>query len=142
MPEATKFDSTDKGTLRPNAEPIMKPGTHFEPMQLRDRHFEITLPETSSPDDPITLFLLYYNSRIIETIVQYTNSYAPSQFGPLQERSRAAEWFPTSAGEIYIYLAIRVYSTLFEEDEIANYWDTREGTPNHYISEYMARDRF
>jgi len=36
MPEDTVFDSTDKGTLRPNENPLRKKGDTFKPMQLPD----------------------------------------------------------------------------------------------------------
>jgi len=36
MPKDTIFNSTDKGTLRPNAEPLQKKGDAFQPMQLPD----------------------------------------------------------------------------------------------------------
>jgi hypothetical protein len=34
MPEDTVFDSTDKGTLRPNEDPLQKKGHAFKPMKL------------------------------------------------------------------------------------------------------------
>jgi hypothetical protein len=34
MPNDTVFDSTDKGTLRPNEDPLRKQGVAFKPMQL------------------------------------------------------------------------------------------------------------
>jgi hypothetical protein len=51
MPEDTVFDSTDRGTLRPNAKPLRKKGDAFYPMKLCDFGWEITLPEHVSPDD-------------------------------------------------------------------------------------------
>jgi hypothetical protein len=75
MPDATVFDSTDKGTLRPNEDPLQKQGSAFKPMQLPQFGWEITLPEDVSPDDPITLFTMYYTPEIIDLIVKKTNDY-------------------------------------------------------------------
>jgi hypothetical protein len=75
MPEDTVFDSTDKGTLRPNEDPIRKQGGTFKPIQLPNWGWEITLPENASPDDPITLFTMYYTPEIIDLIVEKTNKY-------------------------------------------------------------------
>jgi hypothetical protein len=75
MSEDTVFDPTDKGTLRPNAKPLRKKGNAFKPMQLPDFGWEITLPEHTLPDDPITLFTIYYTPEIIDMIVEKTNEY-------------------------------------------------------------------
>ena len=75
MPDATVFDSTDKGTLRPNEDPLHKQGSTFKPMQLPQFGWEITLPEDVSLDDPITLFTMYYTPEIIDLIVEKTNTY-------------------------------------------------------------------
>ena len=50
--------------------------------------------------------------------------------------------YPTCAGEIYLYLAIRIYMTLYICNEIADYWNTKDFTPDHPIASYMSRDRF
>jgi hypothetical protein len=75
MSEDTVFDSTDKGTFRPNAKPISKQGDSFKPMQLPNWGWQIMLPENASPDVPITLFTMYYTPEIINTIVEKTNEY-------------------------------------------------------------------
>jgi hypothetical protein len=76
MPKDTIFDSTNKGTLRPNAKPLRVKGDAFYPMKLPDFRWEITLLENASPDDPITLFTMYYTPEIIDIIVEKTNEYA------------------------------------------------------------------
>ena len=62
-------DPTDRGTKRPNAKLLLKAGRKFIPMILPDFDFEITLPDDVSPDDPISLFTMYYTPEIINTIV-------------------------------------------------------------------------
>jgi hypothetical protein len=75
MPEDIINDLTDRGTKRLNAKPLLKAGRKFTLMILPDFDFEITFPDDVSPDDPITLFTMYYTPKIIDTIVQYTNQY-------------------------------------------------------------------
>jgi hypothetical protein len=142
MPEDTVFDSTDKGTLRPNAKPISKQGDTFSPMQLPNWDWEITLPENASPDDPISLFTMYYTPEIIDLIVTKTNEYRREPQDNSCPRARAMEWYPTCTGEIYLYFAIRIYMTLYICNEIADYWNTKDFTPDHPIASYMSRDRF
>ena len=142
MPEDTCFDPTDKGTLRPKVKPIRTKGESFEPMKLPNWGWEITLPENASPDDPITLFTLYYTPEIIDLIVQRTNNLEREAKDPGRSRSRANGWYPTCSGEIYLYLAIRIYMTLIVCNEITDYWNTKDYMPVHPISAYMSRDRF
>lgn len=142
MAEGTKYDPTDTGTLRPNAKPLKLKGTQFEPMKCPDFDLEIRLPPSASASSPITLFTLYYPPKIIQLIVQYTNNYQRKPQDPTSLNSRVFNWLPTCTKEIYIFLAIKIYMTVFPLNQIQDYWDTRSGTPSHHITQYMARDRF
>ena len=142
MTEDIINDPTDRGTKRPNAKPLSKAGCKFTPMILPDFDFEITLPDDVSPDDPISLFTMYYTPEIIDTIVRYTNNYQRTSRDPSRPNARAKQWYPTHTGEIYIYLAIRIYMTLYVQNEISDYWDSRKTTPFHSITKHMARNRF
>ena len=75
MLEDTIFDSTNRGTLCPNAKPLQKKGDAFYPIKLRDFGQEITLLKHVFPDNPITLFTMYYTLEIIDLIVEKTNKY-------------------------------------------------------------------
>jgi hypothetical protein len=44
-------------------------------MKLLHFDWQINLPDTTSPDDPITLFTLYYTPEIMDTIIRNTNNY-------------------------------------------------------------------
>ena len=121
MREDIENNPTDSGTKLPRAPPIKKKGTHFIPMQLDEFHYEIRLPDSASTDDPISLFTLYYTPEIIDTIVQYTNKAPREPRDPSKPHSRAKTWYPTCSGEIYTYLAIRIYMTLNVQNEISDY---------------------
>ena len=75
MPDDTVFDSTDKGTLRPNEDPLRKQGSAFKPMQLPQFDWEINLSKYTSSNNPITLFTIYYIPEIIHLIITKTNEY-------------------------------------------------------------------
>jgi hypothetical protein len=111
-------------------------------MQLPQFGWEITLPDNVSPDNPITLFTMYYIPEIIDLIVEKINSYLREPQDNSCPRIRVKEWYLTSCGEIYIYLAIRIYMILYVDNEIADYWNTRDFTPSHPITSYISRDRF
>jgi hypothetical protein len=69
MLEDTVPDPTDQGTQRLNAPPLQEKEDKFIPLECPDFEAEITLFIDVSPDDPITLFTLYYTLEIIDQIV-------------------------------------------------------------------------
>jgi hypothetical protein len=142
MPQDTVPDPTDEGTLRPNERPLRKSGTSFQPMKIEQRDFQITLPNNVSPDDPFALFRLYYNSDIIDSMIKSTNDYQRKPSESKCQYARACDWSSTTTPEIYIYLAIRIYMTLYICNEISDYWSTSAFTPDHPITRYMPRNRF
>ncbi len=75
MPKDTVFDSTNKGTLRPNKDLLRSKGDEFKPMELPNQDQEVTLPNNVSPDDLVTLFTMYYTPEIINLIVKKINEY-------------------------------------------------------------------
>jgi hypothetical protein len=75
MPELTVFDLTDKGTLRPDKAPLESKGDEFVPIKLPYFNLEINLLENTSFNDSITLFFIYYISKIINIIVKNINNY-------------------------------------------------------------------
>jgi len=62
MPESIEFNSTDRSILRSNTKPLRIKGDAFHLMKLEDFPYEIRLSEDVSPNDPITLFTIYYTS--------------------------------------------------------------------------------
>jgi hypothetical protein len=142
MPEGTETDPTDQGTLRPNIPPLREKGDKFLPMQCPDFEPYITLPPGLEPNDPIGLFTLYFTPQIIDQIVQYTNTVPRVPQDPQKLYTRANQWYPTCVKEIYIYLGIRIYMTIFVLDDITQYWKQQPIFPYHIITQYMTRNRF
>jgi hypothetical protein len=73
MPENTIANTIDPGTYWPKALVLKTKSDYFEPIKLLDFEPEIYLPDHISPDDPITIFILYYIPEIIEQIIENTN---------------------------------------------------------------------
>ncbi len=121
MLELTVFDSTNKGTLRPDKEPLELIGDKFVPIKLPHFDWEIHLLENASPNDPITLFTIYYTPKIIYMIFENTKNNARRPRNELLPRARANEWYPTCRGEIYLYFTIRIYIILVILNKISNY---------------------
>ena len=121
MAEGTEFDPTDTGTLRPHAKPLQKRGTQFEPLECPAFDFEIRLPAAIDLRDAFALFSLYYTPEIIESIAEYTNSSLREAEYPYLSRSRANQWYPTCAKELYTFFAIRIYITIFPLNRISDY---------------------
>jgi hypothetical protein len=59
----------NSATKRPNSPPLKQSSSYFIPIQLGEFGYEINLPYYTSPDDLISLFTLYYTSKIVEQIV-------------------------------------------------------------------------
>lgn len=121
MPDNVEFDPTDKGTLRPNDKALTKKGDRFIPMKLPDFDHEIKLPNCASPEDPISLFTLYYTPEIIDWMVDKTNSHERYIKDPNLPFVRGNNWVDTTSAELYIFMAIRIYMTLAGRNEIADY---------------------
>jgi hypothetical protein len=73
MPEDIIANTTDPGTRRPKTLVLKTKNDHFEPIKLPDFKPEIYFPDYMSPDNPITIFTLYYTPEIIEQIIENTN---------------------------------------------------------------------
>ena len=85
---------------------------------------------------------MYYTPEIIDLIVEKINEHVRKPRDDSCPRARVNAWYPTSRGEIYVYFAIRIYMTLYESNEISDYWDIRDFTPMHPVCKEMSRDRF
>ena len=75
MLEDIKSNLTDKGTLYFNAELMRTKQDAFYPIKLALFSQEIILLKHVSPDNLITLFIMYYTLEIIDIIVEKTNEH-------------------------------------------------------------------
>ena len=107
-----------------------------------ERRISADLPQTSLFD----IFSLFCPRQMVDDWVQYTNAryvkLPRHAEGPRTKRCRQNTWKPTSADEIYLFLGILIYMTVFPVPRVSLYWDTSSKTPNHPIARFMSRDRF
>jgi hypothetical protein len=73
MPEDTIANTTNPGTCRPKVLALKTKNDYFEPMKLLDFEPKIYFPDHMSPNNPITIFILYYTPEIIKQIIKSTN---------------------------------------------------------------------
>jgi hypothetical protein len=69
MPKDTITNPTDPGTRRPKAQPLKAKGNTFIFIKLLDFETEIYLLDNTFPDNPITLFIIYYSLEIVKQII-------------------------------------------------------------------------
>jgi hypothetical protein len=65
-------DPTDDGTLRPNIAPEPT-RDHFEPLFTPQFPLTKTLPPDVDPDDPFSIWGLFFTPQIMQMIVNATN---------------------------------------------------------------------
>jgi len=75
MPENTKYNLINKGTLCLNITPLHVEGAYFTFINVLKVKFKITLLDIICADDPIQLWSLYYTLEIIDYIVSCINDY-------------------------------------------------------------------
>jgi hypothetical protein len=142
MPKDTITDTTNPRTYWPKVLVLKTKSDHFEPMKLPDFEPEIHLPDHMSPDNPITIFTLYYTPEIIKQIIENTNLNSRQLKDLSKPKARVYSWVPITSREIYVYFAICIYMTLHIENEIIDYWNTQKIMLIHPISKYITCDRF
>jgi hypothetical protein len=69
------FNFTNKGTLYFNIKLLQKKGDIFKPLNLLAFSYKITLLKNTSPNNLITLFIIYYTLEIYNIIIKYINNY-------------------------------------------------------------------
>jgi hypothetical protein len=135
-------DPTDAGTVRPKEKPLKKRGTCFDPLDYPDFDFHINLPPHAQPHDAFSIFNLFFTWPVLEYIVQNTNKNERRPKKEGQPNARALRWYELTVEELMIYLGIVIYMGLHHENRIASYWSQASNTPNHPITQYMARNRW
>jgi hypothetical protein len=106
---------------------------------LPDFDLQISLPYHASHSNPFSIFVLYSTPQIVDLIVQYTNQNPRKAADPDRPNARANQWYPTTRAEVYVYLGIRIYMTIYPQSEIQDYWSTKRETPFHEFTRYMTR---
>ena len=132
-------------TCRPTLPASEERGYDFNPLEIEDHEpFIEALPTT-----PLQLFLRFLPLSLVERWVIYTNEWAIYQQNrhrsSLKPRSRLLQWIPTTASEIYTWIALMLYIGIHRETNLRAYWKSpilgQQG-PSHSIKKYMTYERF
>ena len=140
--KGTRPDPMDTGTLRPDLPPLEKPGTQFEPLECPQFDRKINLPPNITPSNTLGIFSLFFLLPIVQTIVRNTNKNHERIPRPIQKHARAQDWVDTTVQEIYIYLGILIYMSIYKEPEFEGYWHIGPLSLYHPILDWISRNRF
>jgi hypothetical protein len=79
----------------------------------------------------------------MDNLVNVTNRNAQfsSQLTVPKKHSRALKWHDTMIADFYIFFTIKMYMGLYKESRLEDFWDTKQSTPDHIVSRYMASVR-
>ena len=125
-----KDPQPEKAPKEPPPKP--KPLPKYKPIQIKKpfTHGHGLLPDTV-PNDPYTIFSLFFTESILATLVQHTNEYAFLYSGSKTPHSRA--WIPTTVSEFRAFLGVSIWMGLHLESSIKDFWNTNPlNGPIHY----------
>ena len=137
-------------TRRPVFPPSDTRGFNFQPFAVERRDLKVK----ELPQGPLQLFQYFVPLSLVESWAQYTNKWVDSLLErgvidsanhELKDGSRLREWKPTTAAEVYIWLAILIYLGIHKEIAIEDHWKTPElqdQRPEHSIIKFMTYNRF
>ncbi|KAJ3454397.1 hypothetical protein MRS44_018291 [Fusarium solani] len=141
-----EYDST----RRPDLPPAEDRGFNFQPFHVERRELKVN----QLPQEPLSLFQHFVPLSLVNSWVEYTNSWVNSllergvidSWGhELKQGSRLQAWTPTSAAEVYIWLGILIYIGIHKEIEVEDHWKTPrlgDQCPEHSIIKFMPYNRF
>ena len=79
------------------------------------------LPNTT-PNDPYTIFSLFFTESILEILVRHINKYTFLYSGPKKPYSRTQ--IPTTVSEFRAFLGVFIWMGLYIESGIKDFWNT------------------
>ena len=136
-----KDPQPEKAPKEPPPKP--KPLPKYKPIQIKKlfTHGYGLLPNTT-PNDPYTIFSLFFTESILETLIRYTNEYAFLYSGPKIPHSRT--WAPITISEFRAFLGVSIWMGLHIQSSIKDFWNTDPlNGPIHYqVLNHMSLKRW
>lgn len=90
----------------------------------------------------LSIFLLYFNDKIMESIVFYINSYIRIAENPSQPNSRANDWYEIILNKIYLFLGIHIIMVLHPEYKKENFWRFNIIKTKYGFIIFISKNRF
>jgi len=105
------WQDDDQQPVLPDFTPIRPAGSH--------------LPAQFQPKCEADFFSLFFTDDIVDSIVQFTNSFADAHIAGKQSYATAeGHWRRTTAGEIRNLIALLIYMGVVRYPHIEHYWST------------------
>ena len=99
----------------------------FPPFQPAGQHC-LQIPDAVKITCENDFFKLYSTPQVVDSIVQFTNTYATTriaeEYGRSYTRRSDGQWEPTTLEEIYKFLALLIFLGVFKLPEMKDYWRT------------------
>ncbi|KAJ0131739.1 Uncharacterized protein HZ326_25165 [Fusarium oxysporum f. sp. albedinis] len=142
--------AADGPTGVPNFPPEEGRGDDLQPFKLEYRDFKIN----PLPKEPPELFQLLIPISIIQSWVDYTNSWVAYLLKnavidnwntPLSEHSRILKWEGISTSTAYVWLGVVIYLGIHREITIKDHWrapSLGDQRPLHSIIKFMPLRKF
>jgi hypothetical protein len=142
--------AADDPTGVPNFPPEDGRGDDFQPFKLEYRDFKIN----PLPKEPLELFQLFIPISLIQSWVDYTNSWVTYLLKnavidnwntPLSEHSRILKWEGISTSTAYVWLGVVIYLGIHREISIKDHWrapSLGDQRPLHSIIKFMPLRKF
>lgn len=142
--KGAKFDRTDPfGTYRPDLPPAQDRGFNFQPLTMTAREPIIQ----DLPDTQLGIFQQFVPEFLVEKWAAATNEAAEAAMTDesLSETARVQDWTPTSAAEIYVFVAMVICMENHPEPAITRYWQSSvddDTVPFYPFTRHMTLRRF
>lgn len=139
-----RFDITDPGgTYRPDLPPETDRGYDFQPLTMSAREPVVR----DLPNTPLGIFHHFVPEFLVEEWAAATNetTQALLDSSDASERARIQDWTPTSASEIYIFIAMVICMENHPESAITSYWKSPsddDTSPFYPFTRHMTLRRF
>ncbi|KAG5865023.1 hypothetical protein JTB14_030055 [Gonioctena quinquepunctata] len=105
------------------------------------RELLATLPESN---EPLDYFLLLMDKKVLDHIVEQTNSYAVEVLSQssARERSRISRWKDLENDELLEFIGLILHMGTIRMNRYQDYWRTDRLYNLKCFSDHMSRDRF
>ena len=114
---------TDSKDLNLSKAPLPRPWPipDFEPREINNplTHSQGNLPENVRPDDPYTIFSLFFNDFILRILVTNINKFA--ELNPAPETPHARSWRSMTIIELRAYIGVYIWMGVHHESSLEKY---------------------
>ena len=113
-----KDPQPEKAPKQPPPKPKLLP--KYKPLQITKLFtYSYRLLPNTTPNNPYTIFSLFFTKSILETLVRYINKYTFLYSGPKKPYSYT--WISTTISEFRAFLGVSIWIGLYIESRIKDF---------------------